>query len=135
MVAAAGGIASSERRPAQAIRAFDLVLDQNSAHGLVTDMARRALARAVADGSGPSGFASALFSEAVSYYVSRELPSYVGSRETVRTTSSSIDLKNRLREITRQVVSSQGTTSFEPSVWRAYVQRVVQALREVRNLP
>lgn len=133
-VAAAGQIASSGLNPVQATRAFDNVLEDSGAHGIIMDMARRALARAAAAESGVEGFATQLFTEAVSYYVSRELPSHVGRREGVSSTSAAIELKSRIKEVTRDIVRRQPAASAEPGEWKAYVSRVLATLREVPNL-
>ena len=135
IIAAACEIAGSTRAPLQATQSFDQLLEENDAYGLVTDITRRALARSVAAGTGQTGFASELFSETVSYYLSRDLPSYVGSRDGVGSTSEAIDLKKQIRSITRRIALDQPGASAEPSAWKSYVDRVIRALREVPGRP
>lgn len=137
VVAIAATIARQVTSPAQAARKFDLVLTEASAKGLVFDIARRALIRAVASNNGVAGFAKEMFSETASYYVSRDLPSYIGSQERVGTSSEAIALKNRLRTIAAGVagqvasdIVSKGRQLSEQATWKSFVTSVMDKLRE-----
>ena len=93
LLASACEIAEERIPPASAVQSFNDTLCEQYAAGLTLDMAKRALARASASGSGSVGFAEEFFAEATSYYASRDLPSFVGAAGRIQTSTDSIDLK------------------------------------------
>jgi hypothetical protein len=111
---------------------YDEHLASNSKSGFAVEIAKRALARAVHSRQGAEGFARELFAEATSYYASRDLPSFVGSKDRVNTTSAAIALKASLKETTREIVRSAGTPAFDPEGWTKYVGGVFRKLRGTR---
>ena len=131
-LAAACRLAANTNDVRSALRAYDDHLSGENKSGFAVEIARRALARAVSSQQGGAGFARELFAEATSYYVSRDLPSFVGARGRVETPSAAFALKTNLKEITRTVVQSAGQPSFDPEGWSTYVQKVVQGLRGPR---
>lgn len=147
LIARACEIAEARMPPGRAVQSFDEVLVQQYAAGLMLDLAKRALARASASKSGSVGFASELFAETISYYASRDLPSFVGAPGRIQKISDSIALKEELQNIARGVAravalvhadkcSSEftdagrltATTLSTPDGWRTYVVEVISIL-------
>ena len=126
LVFQAGEIARGSDRPADAVRAFDEAVHGQYASGLTLDIARRALMRATGEGTGFAGFASELFAETAGYMASRDLSSYVGPGQRVKTAHEAITVKRALVDIARQAASDslkEGGRS-----WRQYVEGVVDVL-------
>jgi hypothetical protein len=122
-------LASAELTPQDAIARFNAATRYESDAGLVIDMSRRALARCAAERGGATQFVSELFTEAVSYYASRDLPSYVAAPGRIATSSDAIALKDSLRSVTRQQVQSVGEAELAPKQWRQYIGKVLNVLR------
>jgi hypothetical protein len=114
------------------LEAYDNHLSTDNKSGFAVEIARRALARAVASKQGGQGFACELFAEATAYYASRDLPSFVGSRGRIETPSAAIALKGSLKSVTRTIVRSAGPPVFDPDGWSGYVSKVVLGLRGSR---
>ena len=112
----------------EALDSYDDALDEHGPQSILADLARRSLAKAVAANTGPTGFATELFADVASYYTSRELPSYIGSRPGLRTTSAAIELKQRIRAIAREAASAVGDVRTDSAGWREYVVRVLNRL-------
>jgi hypothetical protein len=131
VLAAAAAVASDARSPVDALRRFDDVVRRERAVGLTLDICRRALVRTVAMGEG-GAFGAELFAEAASYYVSRDLPSYLGAVRRVATASDAIALKNGFRDVARNAARSasrEGNPPSDPRGWHSYVTRVIDDLR------
>src|SRR2546427_5929708 len=92
----------------EALTRFNRSTLYESNAGLAIDMGRRALARCAAERGDAASFVGELFSEAVSYYASRDLPSYVGAEGRISNSSDVIRLKETLRETTKQQVRCLG---------------------------
>jgi hypothetical protein len=122
-------IAESGPDPISASQYFHQRLNENHAAGLALEMAQRALVRAAATRSGASGFASELFAEAASYYVSRDLPSFVGQSGRVSTTSEAVHLKDQIRTVARETALRTGPVKADLDSWQGYVARVIAALQ------
>ena len=133
LLASACSLATKLQTPSDAIRNFQQQLLTGHANNLFLDMGKRALARAVGEKSGASGFAGELFSEVTSYYASRDLPGIVGLPQRAQTTSEIIDLKNQLRSFTKEIVKGAGTAPTDPEGWRSYVTKIVSNLRGQGN--
>jgi hypothetical protein len=135
-VSAAVGIANASPDPQSAIRAFGERLLKNAEASLFTEIARRALTRALLANKGGQGFAAELFAETAAYYVSRDLPSVIGSPGRVQNTSSAMALKRAFTDVARSAAlgAAQESPIFgvsdRPSAgaWKAYVRRVLAAL-------
>jgi hypothetical protein len=97
--------------------------------GLAIDIGRRALARCAAERGDATSFVGELFAEAVSYYISRDLPSYVGARGRIPSNGDAIRLKEALRESTKQRVRSMGEPKLGPREWRGYISSVLRTLK------
>lgn len=113
----------------ESLSRFDKSTLYESDAGLAVDMGRRALVRCAAEGGDAASFVGELFAEAVSYYASRDLPSYVGAEGRVSTTSDVIQLKESLRETTRKQVRSLGQPRLGPGEWREYITMVLRVLQ------
>lgn len=122
-------LASARISPQEAVARFDAITSEATAPGFTFDMGRRAIARCAAESSGSSGFVSELFSEAVSYYASRDLPSYVGATGRIQNSTESIQLKELLRRVTKIKVESAGSPRSATREWRGYIARVLRALQ------
>jgi hypothetical protein len=122
-------LAGEAMSPSDALASFEKILISSHTSGLVFDMARRALARAAAVRAGQRGFAAELFSELVSYYSSRDTPSFIAGRDRVATTSGAIFLKGQLRAIARQAAAETSPLSSDPQVWAGFVRAVVDHLQ------
>ena len=122
-------VASSGLSPREAIERFNEITRYESAAGLAIDMGRRAVARCAAERGDSTRFVAELFSEAVSYYASRDLPSYIASAGRVASSSEAIHLKDSLREVTRQQVESVGRPDLNADRWGEYVARVLRTLQ------
>jgi hypothetical protein len=122
-------LASSALSPQDAVARFNAATRYDSDAGLVIDMGRRALARCAAEHGGATQFVSQLFAEAVSYYASRDLPSYVAAPGRITNSSDSIALKDSLRRITRKQVESVGPAPVGPKQWRRYIAEVLKILQ------
>jgi hypothetical protein len=112
-----------------AIAQFDRSTLREGAAGLVLDMGRRALARCAAQRTDATGFVGELFAEAVSYYSSRDLPSFVGAAGRVPTTSDAIRLKDSLRQTTKEQIRPLGPPQLTPTGWRRHITRVLKTLQ------
>jgi len=127
-VAKAYELAGSSRSAPEAFDQYDDYLISNRAGGLVADLARRALGRAVAQGEGKRTFAAEIFAETVSYYAARDLPSVIGGPGRVPIVSDSISLKESFRSIARQAALSRWESSLELAQWPGFVTSVCNAL-------
>lgn len=128
VLAAAGAIASTARSVREAAALFQRQAQEQKSAGIVIDIGRRALVRAVAQGGGTAGYAAELFSEAALYYASRDLPSYVGAPGRVARTSASVALKAGLENMAREVVRAAGPPPAGPGPWRGFVSQVLTRL-------
>lgn len=113
----------------ETLAAYDEATLHLSNVGLAVDLGRRALARAAVKSSGAAGFASELFAEAVSYYASRDLPSFIAAPGRVASSSGAIALKEDLRNIARRAAYTAGTPAVDQRGWSRYVARVLKALQ------
>lgn len=126
-------LAARSNSPADAIHAYDGVLNEARASGLFFDLARRALTRSVAQREGSFGFAKELFAETIAYYASRDLPSLVGKYGRISNASALIELKRQLQRHTRDVVASQPFPQVTARTWRSFVNSVINRLRAKKD--
>ena len=129
LLAGASRIAEAGLEPVSAVSSFHDSLNETQAAGLTLEMGKRALARAAAAKSGAEGFAAELFAEAASYYVSRDLPSFVGESGRVATTTDSIQFKEQIRNLAREAARSAGDVRTDPDGWQNYVSDVIARLQ------
>jgi hypothetical protein len=129
LLAQACELAGKSTSPSDAIKSFDEVVLSKHTASLTLDMGRRALARTVANNAGSTGFAMELFSEAVSYYAARDLPSYIGAQGRISSPGDAINLKEKLRAITQDTVKKVGQVKTDISGWKTYVDNVLNALQ------
>jgi hypothetical protein len=112
-----------------ALERFDRSTVHESSAGLAIEIGRRALARCTAQKVDAATFVGELFAEAVSYYASRDIPSFVAAEGRIASTSSSIQLKDRLRQTTKDQVKALGQPRFTPREWKSHIARVLRALQ------
>lgn len=127
VLAAAGSVAAQSTSAVEALRAFNRIAAEQRASGLALEMGRRALMRAVTVGGGAASFGAELFAEAVSYYASRDLSSYVGASGRVTTSSDSIALKDGLRAIARGA-AGEAQIRTDSDGWSTYVRDTLAVL-------
>lgn len=129
-------LAGSSSDAPSAVRSYGDRLQQSADSSLFTEVARRALARAVLANEGGRGFAAELFAETAAYYVSRDLPSAVGSPGRVKNTSDALSLKRAVTQVARAaaLAVAEKSTAFETGgaqsagAWKTYVRKVLSVL-------
>lgn len=131
-LAVACELAATTRNVQEALHRYDSASQRERSAGLAVEIGRRALARAVARGTGAAGFAADLFGDASSYYASRDLPSFIGAAGRVKNTSSAIGLKNEITRAARERVSGVGTPRTDAEGWASFVKSALTALRGAR---
>lgn len=129
IVALGTAISAKRETVSEALVSFDHALTSQYDARLSFDMARRALARAAAQGAGAEGYACELFAEATGYYASRDLPSVLGKPGCIETSSETIGLKAQITDKVRARVRQVGKPPLEAVAWRTYVHRVLAVLR------
>jgi hypothetical protein len=129
-VAFACDLAATSQSPIQANDAFTEHLQAADRANLFDSIARRALIRSVVNKKGIAGFGEELFAEAVSYFASRDLPSYVGREGRVTSVSSAIALKEALKSHTADIARKHQLRSASPKDWGTYVLAVLKSLGE-----
>ena len=117
----------------RALQNYQESMQYEEASGFVLEMGKRALIRSVSSSKTATEFVGELFAETVSYYASRDLPSYVGSSGRVQTMNQSIALKEQLREVARQAVRSAGSPGFSPKDWYKYINGIVSGLKHTNR--
>lgn len=122
-------LATQTTSPSQAVREFEQSALDSHAASLALDLGKRALARSVANKTGPVGFASELFAETAGYYASRDLPSFVGAPGRIETTSKTIALKEQIRGHAREIAKTFSIET-DPKGWRNYIIKVLNALQK-----
>ncbi len=99
---------------------------------LAADIAQRAVVKAFrGEEDRVIAFTKSLFSEAGNYFVSRDLPGYIGDSGRARNISESISLKNDICEQIARTVSTvprPDAISSDAAIWRSYVNDVVNRL-------
>lgn len=98
--------------------------------GLAVEFGRRALARCTLQEPTKTSFPAELFSEAIGYYVARDLPSVVAAKGRVSAVSDAIHLKSSIRDFVRSRVSDLGDPSKGPTGWKTFVHKVTDALQK-----
>jgi len=120
-------VANKKINPIDAVKEFDNIISRTGRASLVFDIAKRALVRSISNSTGSVGFASELFSEVVSYYASRDLPSFIGKHGRISSPIESIKLKRMLRENVKSYA-----TSIKPRTdrkgWKDYVKKVTDRM-------
>ena len=129
LLANACTLSTRSKSPSEAIRRFEQSLLDSHNASLILDLGKRALVRTVAAKKGAAEFASELFAETVSYYASRDLPSFVGAKGRIPTTSDAIELKNQIRNHARKT-ARMFPVKTDPKGWKTYVSKVLDALQK-----
>jgi hypothetical protein len=125
-------LAATSRNLQRALHEYDAANQREHRAGLGVEIGRRALARAIARGTGAAGFAADFFADASSYYASRDLPSFIGAAGRVKNTSSGIELKNAITNVTREQVSKIGMPRTDAEGWASFVKSALMVLRGAR---
>lgn len=112
-----------------ALDRYDNSSSQETHATLALEFGRRAIARCITSQVRTSNFAAELFSEATSYYLSRDLPSYVGAPGRIKSASEAISLKEAIRQATRRAVVRVGPP--RKGQWSTYVERVIKSLQRI----
>lgn len=115
-----------------AIQTASRLVALSGATSLAADIALRSIPRAFASKDRVAGFTETLFSEASNYFVSRDLPGYVGRSTRTENVSASSRFKTELcREAERKVRAVRRPAGLDTAAdsWRTYVTTVVKQLR------
>jgi hypothetical protein len=110
---------------------IDALYEMHRAAGqrhILNSSVERALLRTLASDRTIGGFAGELLSEAADYYASRDLPSFVGTRGHIATTTESIDLKNQLRATARAACADFPVSQITHSTWKKLIETAVDRL-------
>jgi hypothetical protein len=120
----------AEGRPVnEGLLQYEKATRYESESGFALELGRRALIRSLARRKSTTDFVGELFSEAISYYASRDLPSFVAAKGCITNASESIKLKDQFRRLTKTTVKSLGEPKYDERHWRPYVAKVLDALR------
>lgn len=99
---------------------------------LATDMAKRASVNSFSKpGDHRMNFIESLFSEAINYLMSRDLPGYVGTGDRLKNVSDLIKFKKSIRSQTETIVNKQKIpirVEKEYSKWKTYVENIIDVL-------
>jgi len=99
---------------------------------LATDIARRAAVTSFLEpGDRRMNFIRSLFSEAVNYLVSRDLPGYVGLSDRIRDVSSSIIFKRDIKKRVENIIDKNPAQEYietDSDSWKTYI------VSQTRNL-
>jgi len=99
---------------------------------LATDIARRAAVNSFMEsGNRRMNFIKSLFSEAVDYLVSRDLPGYVGWGDRIRDVSSSIAFKRNIKQQVENIIGNnpvRENIEMNSESWKAYI------ISQIKNL-
>lgn len=129
-VATALGAALAQSGGAEAaVDAFETARSTAGAAGLQFDLARRAALRSVARGLDFNHTAAEFLAEVTDYFVSRDLPSFVGASGRVRNVADSESLRRSLRDLARSASLVRGRVSG-PKSWRRFVVGAVERLKK-----
>ena len=96
----------------EAVASYNRFLREHGDTGFFLDLARRALVRSVASRATAGQFMGEVFAEVVSYFASRDLPSYVGAADRIGNPQAAVSLERTFRDITKQQVRAAG--DFDP---------------------
>jgi hypothetical protein len=107
--------------PLAALSKYEHVVSESGKASLVLDMAKRAFIRSASNQSGSPGFASELFSEVISYYVSRDLPSFIGKEGRIASPMEAIKLKRSLRDKVKTQATAESLKT-DLKGWKEYVK-------------
>lgn len=128
-LAEACGLVNETVQVQGATAVFDRATHYTADAGLAVEMGRRALVRAIVNGGNAKVFAAELFAETVSYYASRDLPSFVAAPGRISNVTAAIQLKENFRNIARNAAFETGDPPSDPKGWRRYVASVLSILQ------
>ncbi len=111
------------------LRTYEQATRYESESGFAIELGRRALVKALAARGATVDFVGEVFSEAISYYASRDLPSFVAATGCVSSSSEAIKLKEQFRRIAKASVRSLGQPKYDGKQWKAYVSQVLDTLK------
>jgi hypothetical protein len=112
-----------------AVEAFEAARSAAGAAGLQFDLARRAATRSASHGLNLNHTAAEFMAEVTDYFVSRDLPSFVGASGRVRNVAESELLRRSLRELARATSLVRGRIAG-PKGWRQFVASAVERLKK-----
>ncbi len=112
-----------------AVGAFEDSRSAAGVAGLQFDLARRAAMRSASHGLDLNHTAAEFMAEVTDYFVSRDLPSFVGAAGRVRNVAESESLRRSLRDLARRASLVRGRIS-EPKSWRRFVASAVERLKK-----
>lgn len=125
---AAAKLTQSSSSPKEAAEAFTGIVQESGASLFLDATTTRALLRTVGGKGSVTQFAGELLAEAIAYYASRDLPSYLGAEGRIKTTSESIALKAQLKKIARNACMSTNVEVKDAKSWSHFVRSAVEKL-------
>ena len=123
-------VVSQRLEVGNAIAAFDAAARETPEPSFISDLTRRAFIRSAARKDSVDEFIGETFSEIVTYYASRDLPSYIGAGGRISDVAASVNLKKTLQDTTKEKVASVGRPHLDSRSWRRYVARVLVELQK-----
>jgi hypothetical protein len=97
--------------------------------GIGAELARRALVQSYAFEDRTEGFAKCIISEATNYFISRDLPSLLGSSTRFTSISDVASLKSEILQHVRGVVGESSPIPADARELHGFVAKVGQRLR------
>lgn len=126
---AAAKLTETSSNPREAAEAFFNIMKTSGSAPFLDASASRALLRTVAKKGDVRAFAGELLSEAIAYYASRDLPSYVGRPGRIESTSQAVALKAKLQELARNACAPLPSKSIsDANAWAKYVGEAIARL-------
>ena len=126
------GITLEAKSPSEAYHTISKMVALKGLSTLATDLAKRAAVNSFSKpGNRRLNFAESLFSEAINYLVSRDLPGYVGVGDRISNVSDIIKFKKSVRqqvEITVNKYNVPVSVEKEYDSWKTYVGNVIDIL-------
>lgn len=122
------------RTPAEALTGARAQLAERKSMSFIASIARRAAALSCQADDPAAAFAANLFVQMTDYFVSRDLPSYVGAPYRNKGVSDAMEFKDRLRGMTCELLMPIATspTLRATEAWEAYVSTALKLLARTR---
>jgi hypothetical protein len=121
------GAALRSNSVASAVKEATVAIANERLGSLAAEIAKRAIVRSLSAQDRSAAFATAVFSEASNYLVSRDLCASFGSAERLSSMSRTISFKASLLDQVQRVVRDAGAPGGVES-WAAFSRRVVSLL-------
>jgi hypothetical protein len=126
------GAALNAESPEQAYHNTSRMIALSGFSTLATDIAKRAVVSSfLKTENRNANFVKSLFSEAVNYLISRDLPSYVGTGDRIKNVSATMDFKKQVKNEVETIVGRHPIPNGlerDAEAWKTYVERTISSL-------